>query len=372
MRKFQHGFSLFELILVIAVTSFIGVWSATAWFNQSEDLASEAMGRWLMSVKMSVDQMLVRQADILTGLSSPASSSTNYQDVWRPTLAELVRAGHLPSGFSLLAPLGYDVSIRVLKPSGQCLTLGCKLEVFTVAIPQASQGDHSKNVTRLGNLLAAFEGSGASVSQLSPGRVRGPNLDLPNPPAVDFPLLPVGSVVLYSFYDSSAQVSFLRQGERRDVQLGANLDVEGRLTVREGMSSGGDIRASGPISSDGGIFANGRISSAGNLQLGAVAVQGTPCDAAGLLAQSSAGGLLVCQGGVWRSSTQSSGGFFVERAGFYCDVDDVMPFNYYSFKRANPMTGDCSCPAGYEPRLVSVWSYPRDSHNDYYTYICVN
>lgn len=367
MRNLQLGFSLFELIVVIAVTSLIGVWSATTWVHQSEDVASEAMGSWLMTIKNSVDQMLVRQADSLTGLSPPASSSADYQDIWRPSLAELMRAGHLPSGFSLRAPLGYDVSIRVLKPNGLCLTLGCKLEVLTVAIPQAFQGRRAENVTRLGKLLASLKGSGASVSQLSPGRVRGPSIDLPNPPAIDLPSLPVGSIVLYSFYDSSAQVSFLRQGEKRDVQLAANLSLAGSLTTGGSVSSDGDIRATGRISSRAGISATGRIASAGHLQTAAVEDQGSACDSAGLLAQSSSGGLLVCQAGVWQSSTRSWGGFYIDRVGFSCDVRDEVSIN-----RSNPMTGDCSCPTGYRAQLVSVWRYPRNSHNDFFTYICLS
>lgn len=366
MRRFQNGFSLFELIVATAITSLIGVWSATAWVQQSEDVASEAMGRWLMTVKESVDQMLVRQADFLTGLAPSASTSADYQDIWRPTLPELVRAGHLSSAFSLRAPLEYDVSIRVLKPTGLCLTLGCKIEVLTLAIPQASRDSQSGNVTRLGKILASFEGSGSSVSQLSPGRVRGPIIDLPNPPAVDLPILPVGSIVLHSFYDSSAQVGFLRQGEIRDVELSANLSLKGRFMAVGDIASEGKIRAGGSISSDGGITATGRIASSGHFQLGAVATQGTPCDTAGLLAQSSAGGLIVCQGGVWRSSAKSGGGFYIERAGFDCAVRDEV-----SIDRRNPMTGDCSCPYGYHPQLVSVWTYPRHSYNDFYTYICL-
>jgi len=367
MRHFQKGFSLFELIVATAITSLIGVWSATAWVQQAEDAASEAMGRWLMTVKASVDQMLVRQADFMTGLSLSTSSSGDYQDIWRPTLPELLRAGHLPSAFSLRAPLGYDVSIRVLKPTGLCLTLGCKIEVLTLAIPKDSQDKQYGNVTRLGKILASFEGSGSSVSQLLPGRVRGPMIDLPNPPALDLPILPVGSIVLHSFYDSTAQASFLRQDERRDVQLSANLRVSGRLTTGGDISSGGEIGASGSISSGGAISATGRIASSGHLQIGAVETKGTPCDAAGLLAQSGLGGLLVCQGGLWQNSTQSWGGFFIDNVIGGCGASGEV-----KVEARNPMTGDCSCPQGYEPRLISTWRYPHHSYNEYFTYICLS
>jgi len=107
MSTKQCGFSLFEMIVVTALTSLIGVWSATTWVQQSEDAASEAMGRWLITVKESVDQMLVRQADFLTGLSVQGSGSRGYQNIWRPSLSELAGAGHLSKGFSLRSNSGF-------------------------------------------------------------------------------------------------------------------------------------------------------------------------------------------------------------------------------------------------------------------------
>ncbi len=355
MRDFQNGFSLFELIVVIALTSLAGVWSASTWVQHAEDVATESMGRWLITIKESVDQMLVRQADFLSGLSSPTASSAVYRDIWRPTLNELLQAGHLASGFSMHAPLGYDLSIRVLKPIGLCLTLGCKIEVLTIATPHSTQLIQAGNVTRLGKMLASLGGHGASVTHLSPQRVRGAIIDLPNPPALDMAVLPVGSIVLHSFYDTSAEVTYLRQGEKRDVQLDANLSLAGTLNAAEGIRTGG------------GITATGSIASEGHLQLGAIASQSAPCETSGLLAQSNAGGLLICQQGVWQTSTKSGGGLYIDRAGFGCEVRDELDID-----RRNPMTGDCSCPSGFKPLLVSVWRYPHHSFNEFYTYMCLN
>jgi prepilin-type N-terminal cleavage/methylation domain-containing protein len=349
MRVEQSGFSLIEMIMVTALMSLIGVWSASAWVQQSEDAASEALARWLTSVKESVDQMLVRQADHLTGLSDKEATSKDYQDVWRPSINELIRAGHLSGGFSLRPPLGYEVSIRLVKPSGLCLTRGCKLEALTIATPQHAQLHQAGTMTRLGKVLASLGGRGASVTPLSPQRVRGPMLDMPNPPGADMAPLPIGSIVLHSFYDSSALISFLRQGERRDVQLDAKLDVVG------------------PFSAGGGVTARGRVSSGEHLQLAAVANQGTGCEAEGLIAQSSATGLLVCQGGIWQNSAKSGGGHFIDSANSPCHAPEEV-----NIDRRNPMTGDCTCPKGYKPSLLSVWRYPFHSYNEFYTYLCIN
>lgn len=349
MRTKQCGFSLLEMIVVTALTSIIGVWSATTWVQQSEDAASEAMGRWLMTVKESVDQMLVRQADFLTGLSAKEPGSGDYQNIWRPSLSELSAAGHLSKGFSLRAPLSYDVSVRVLKPQGLCLTQGCKLEALTIATPQHAQVHQAGTMTRIGKILASTKGQGASVTQLSSERVRGPAVDLPNPPESDMSQLPVGSIVLQSFFDSSAQVSFLRQGELRDVHLSANLNVTGRLSVGRSISAAGSI------------------SSSEYLQLAALAQQGTACEGEGLIAQSSTKGLLVCQAGLWHASGKSHGGYYIDSNHSSCHSRHEIKVD-----RHNPLTGDCSCPDGYKPQLISVWRYPFHSHHEFYTYLCLN
>ena len=366
MPQYQSGFSLFEVIVATALTSLIGVWSATTWVQQSEDASSEAMGRWLMTVKESVDQMLIRRADSLAGLSSSDQDSVVYQDPWHPRLEELVRAGHLATGFSLRPPLGYDVSIRVLKPAGLCLTLGCKLEVLTIATPLASELNQASQVTRLGKILAYLGGQGASVTHLSPGQVRGPMVQLPNPPVADMAALPIGTVLLRSFHDTSAQVSFLRQNEKRGVQLSGSLDVAGSLLAQGNISAKGSFSSVAGFSTQGNIAASGTISSSSHLQLGAVAQQGSGCHTSGLLAQSSAGGLLVCQGGVWQSSAKSGGGYYIYREGFPCDERDEIKLN-----RRNPMTGACSCPAGYTPVLISIWRLYTAPENNLYTYLCV-
>lgn len=366
MPQHQRGFSLFEFIVAIVLTSLVGVWSATTWVQQSEDASSEAMGRWLMTVKESVDQMLIRRADSLAGLSSSDQDSVVYQDPWHPRLDELVRAGHLATGFSLRPPLGYDVRIRVLKPAGLCLTLGCKLEVLTIAIPEASESDQASHVTRLGKILASLGGQGASVTHLLPRQVRGPMVQLPNPPVADMAALPIGSILLRSFHDTSAQVSFLRQNEKRDVQLGGSLDVAGQFSAQGNIAAKGSFSSVGGVSTQGDITASGKISTTGYLQLGALAKQGEGCHTGGLLAQSKAGGLLVCQGGVWQSSSKSGGGYYIYREGFPCDERDEIKLN-----RRNPVTGACNCPAGYTPVLISIWRLYTAPDNNLYTYLCV-
>jgi hypothetical protein len=198
-------------------------------------------------------------------------------------------------------------------------------------------------------------------------------VDLANPPEPEMSLLPIGSIVLHSFFDSSAQAGFLRQGDRRNVELGADLKVAGRLITAGAIDSAGNMRSKGSISAGGGItaagpiFTSGRVSSSEHLQLGAFANQGAACDADGLIAQSASKGLLVCQSGIWQNSAKSGGGHYIYRHDYPCRSQEEVLID-----RRNPMTGDCSCPVGYKPTLISVWRYPFHSHNEYFTYLCLN
>lgn len=349
MRSPQTGFSLIEMIVVTALTSLIGIWAASAWVQQSEDAASASMGAWLLMVKNAVDQMLVSQSEMLINGSLPAASQKDYTDVWRPSLSELVGAGHLPKGFAQRAPLPYTIRIKVLEPSGLCLTVGCKIEALTFVVPKFDQLNSADNILRLGKILESLDGRAASVTHLSPLRIRGGTLDLPNPPTTDMTALPPGSVVLHSFYDATADARFLRQGDRRDVRLKGNLQVEGA------------------IASGGAIAATGRISTAAHLKIGAQATQGAVCDESGLIAQSDTVGLLVCQGGQWRSGQKQDGGSYVMKVGVSCEARD-----HWKVVRRNPQTGDCSCPSGFKSQIIALWRYPYHySEEEFHTIGCM-
>jgi len=349
MHSKQLGFTLIEMIVVTALTSLIGIWAASAWVQQSEDAASASMGAWLLMVNNAVDQMLVRQSEVLIGGALSVASQKDYADVWHPSLSELVRAGHLPKGFAQRAPLPYEIKINVLEPTGLCLTVGCKIEAITSVVPIADRSNSADNISRLGKILESMEGRAASVTPLAPLRIRGGTLDLPNPPIAQMNVLPQGSLILHSFYDATAEAQFLRQGDRRDIRLK------------------GSIRVDGDISSGGEIVASGRLSTAAHLKIGASASPGAACDESGLVAQSSSVGLVVCQGGSWRSGQQQVGGSYVMKVGVSCDARD-----HWKIVQRNPQTGDCSCPTGFKSQIIALWRYPYHySEEEFHTIHCI-
>ena len=343
----QSGFSFIELIVVIAITSLIGTWAASSWMQQAEDTATRATGAWMLTIKQALDQMLHRQADVLVGIVERGERGPQYRDVWRPTVEELISAGHLPRAFPLKPPLAYSVWMRIDRPEGDCFRLGCKIVGTVFAVPAPKDHHDAEQVNRVGLLLSTIGGYAAAVTSLSGPRIKGAIIDAQNPPYPDMSVLPLGSILLRSVYDSSKYAVFLRQDDLRDAKLKGNLSV------------GKDLQVAGASR------VTGRVSAGEYLQVGSSAMFDTPCEGEGLIARASDMGLLVCQQGRWRRTDRGNGGGYLELSGFPCFENDdwIVP-------KRNPKTGDCTCPPGYAPFLVSVWKHPVMSSHEYSAFLC--
>ncbi len=349
----QRGFALFELVLAIALASLIGVWTATSWIKQVEDAAAQGTGIWLLTVKKAMDQMLSRQADAMTGIAPARAGAGDYADLWRPTVAELIAAGHLPAGFALKPPLTYDVAIRVFAPVGDCEQIGCRIDALIHAQPNHSARTGALDTNRLGMILNALEGAGASVHPLRSDRIRGALVDLPNPAFADMPQLLPGSIAVLSFYDSSTFAQFIRQDDKRDARL------KGQLNVQQGITSESDIRSSA------GLRAAGRISAGEFLHMNGVAQEATACDTEGLIGRNASGELLTCHQGRWLGGGSKFGGVFSIHGTYGC------PKNLLDATLVNPLTGGCHCPPGFQSVEISRWKRAFVDIEEFRTYICI-
>lgn len=348
----QHGFAMFELVLAIMISTLLGIWAASAWMRQVDDAAAQATGVWLLGVKKGVDQMLRRQSDGLMGITEPRSGDFQFQDVWRPTVSELIQAGHLPRGFSLRPPLRYEVAIRVLPPVGDCHGQGCKIEALVYAQPVGVASEEAADLSRIGKILMALEGFGASVHPLKTGLIKGPQVDLSNPPLPDMPALIPGSIIALGFYDSSLLSRFVRQNDRRDTHL------EAPLFVKEGITVQGQIHAAD-------VSAKRRLSAGEYLQIQGQATEQAACEAEGLVGRGGEGQLLVCTKGRWVGSGGRFGGVYTWHDMYGClpEARDILMIN--------PVTGWCNCPSQYLPVQISTWNRAHEPHDKIRTYICL-
>lgn len=378
----QNGFAMFELVFVIMITTMIGIWGASIWARQIDDAASQATGVWLLSVKNAVDQMVKRQSDVLSGVVGAGAVEHKYQDVLQPSIAELVRAGHLPKGFALQPPHRYKVGIHVQAPEGDCQVQGCQIRAWVIARPASAgqaNAQAAADLTRMGAILVALEGHAASVHPFTPTRVKGPQLDLPNPLLPDMQKLPVGTIVTQSFYDSTLQTQYIRQHDKRHAY------IDSTLTVKEGITTQGSVQSgsvtAGSVSAENlkadsvrsesvnanNISTTGRLTAGEYLHIhGRAQSQGT-CDDNGLVAKDAGGELLTCTNGRWSGAGNRFGGAYTWHGHYGCITSGS------EVSMVNPVTGWCSCPDGYQPMQISSWQRDRDIevYDRVHTFICL-
>lgn len=361
--KREGGFALLELIIAMALASLLALWGGSFWMQQAEDAAAQSTGIWLLTLKKAVDQMLVRQADLLVGIVQAEPGGSGYRDIWRPTIAELMTAGHLSKGFPSKPALGYEAHVRVFTPLGACLTRGCKIEALVWAQPVAGQLRRANDTNRLGKLLMALEGQGASVHPFLPQRIKGSTIDRPNPPSAELAPLPIGTIAANSFYDSTQYAHFVRQNDLRDTVL------KGKLEVAQGISTPTDVVAGASLR------AGARVSAGEYLQVGALAAEGGVCEAQGLIGRGVDGNLLSCHQGRWQLSGASFGGAYLTHSWRSCHgnrhLAEFLFWNQSEVNMANPKTGQCNCPAGFSPMLLAAWGFKEQDTGEYRSFICL-
>ena len=349
----QGGFTLIELTLVIAMATVAAAWGATAWMRQAEDAATQATGRWLLTVRSAVDQMLIRQADVIAGISAPRPGAFVYANIMNPGLSELAQAGHLPTGFPAAPSLPYSVSVHVLAPAGDCNLTGCRIEALTLARPTGQTPDQAADVTRLAGILTALEGYGLSVHPFFPTKLRGALAEFDNSPIPALPSLPVGTVAGFSVFDTTQHAQFVRHNDVRDTALRGGLEVRREISTSAGLRSGARVQAAG------------RISAGEYLQVQGMGTEGQACEADGLVGRSSDGQLLMCHGGAWRGSGSGFGGAFALDGVMGCD------FPIYRDIMVNPKTGTCSCPSGFTPFEVSRGELHDHPRHSFRSFVCI-
>ncbi|WP_028353540.1 hypothetical protein [Bordetella petrii] len=336
LRYAQRGFALAELALAVALTSMILVWAASRIVHEVDDAAARATGVWLLELKRGLDNMLRQHfADLAEGVAPVGQNGLPlYADPLAPRLAELKAQGHLPSGFPESGAIGGGAAIRILRDA-RCPEAGCRLDALAHLAEPLLAGDAAPDLMRIAAAVGATGGYGGAATAT---RVRGANFDFPNPPAPGMAPLAAGTLAAWAALGTAEYDLFVRMRDTRDPSLG------------------------GPLSVAGDISTGGRLRTDEYLALGGIGVAGQPCPAAsaGLFSRGAGGGLLECRGGAWRTVGGAFGGLYTTNSLYGCR----RPAGF------NPLTGKCSCPAGYAPMLVSRDLWDEDGSNTS-AYICV-
>lgn len=351
-----------ELALALALLTLVAVWGVQAQVDRARDAAAQAAGVWLVEIRHGMLQMLGSHFDALAERQPPHTAGRRpFKDPLQPDIDELRRAGHLPSSFPTRSPLGFKARIVVLR-DGRCPGPGCRLDALAYTDTPISRRGKPDDMM-IAQAMMAMQGWGAHVSTRRPDRLLGPAVDMPNPVRAADGAWPVGTIAAWAGLDRESTREYLRVGDTRDPAFQGGLTVAGRVQG-DALHSRSDIHADGTVVSAADIVAGRDVLAAHLLKPGRTVVVGERCEQPGGFARDAAGQLAACAHGTWQTPTDGFGGAFGINSKHGCRM-------WGGESMRNPRTGDCSCPAGYQPVPIAEggeW-FKRGGYT--FGYVCI-
>lgn len=336
----QRGFMLVELIIGALILTLLAVWGSSSLLRRSDEASAQAAAVWMLSVRGAVQAYLQKHSASLS-LAEPASvmQASGYADWSTPLLTELKADGLLSTGFpDTVNPLG-GVAIQVMR-LGVCPGPDCRLStLITGQQPLIKKQTGQVNDYLLAHWLMAAQGLGGRVSSTAPTLIKGKHFTYDNPPLAALAPFPVGTVAMAITTEQQQTMDFLRVADQRDP------DFQGGLTIK------GKVNAADNATIEGYLY------------LGKKHPWMAPCTQLNALARDVHGGLLMCIEGSWQPASRTGGG--------YSKVSGIC-HKHLGGQGVNPITNDCSCPAGYTAVLISDSKTGGNGTDSITGYLCVS
>lgn len=338
VRRPHAGFSLMGMALALAVATAAAIWASNEVVRGIEASAARATGVWMTQIRLALTDLLSRHAQALSQGDPPSDSQGQplFEEALRPTLAELRAQGHLPVDFPDQSALGFGADIRIAR-SASCPEEPCRLDGIVLAdSPLLKKGTQLPDEVVMAAVIASAAGYGGAVWPQTPSQLRGAAYGFPNPLADDAPTYAPGTLALWTGAGTGQP------------------DLSGYVKMRDTRDP--DLQ--------GGLSVAGSVETGGYVNVGAREIPGHACGAPGALAKSGAGQLLSCESGVWMQASGGFGGAFSMNYPLGC-------FHYTGISTANPRTGQCACPVGYESVVVSSGGVWKGTEGWTIGYVCV-
>lgn len=329
-RAGQRGSLLLEFMVLAVLGLALAVWAGQEWAQRVRVLQAQALAAWMETAQAAAQAYLQRHAAELGQAGAPdALAARGYADWRSPTWAELRADGLLPGGWQDAGPLRQTLNLGV-RQADPCAQPPCGLQAVVAAASPLLHGQGGVDESLVAEWLLASRGRGLVVWPQDPGWLRGPGRRVPLPAglpggpgtvALLAALAPAGDGAPTD--DSPAGADYLRVRDERDP------DFQGEASVRGNVRSGAWLQAR-----EGLVLEQGWSG-------------GAVCAADGAVGRDSRyAGLLVCQQGRWRPLARPAGGGYLYNSRRGC-------FSQTGVATGNPLTGTCSCSAGYTPLLVA-------------------
>jgi type II secretory pathway pseudopilin PulG len=292
-QKKQQGFMMLSLMIGLLIMAVLAALAAGKWSSIAYEASAQATGKYMLTVRGAVNNALSRYNEALTLVNISAAPSGTYPvaPAWATftgdskilSIKDLKDSNLLAASFPDTPPLGRSIQIKLMRTPGICPGVGCEITAYVYtcwpiakfrvkgavditscpAEPASAQPDSNL----IGKVIEAADGYGGSNS-INGATVHGA---LFNFPAADLGLsaASIGHVAVVASLNSTMFNQFVRQGDSRQVYLGNQLEVAGKI-----------------------------ISHTSILADTAYAI-GASCDTEGATAQSNRQSLLMCKGGTW-------------------------------------------------------------------------
>ncbi|WP_082900541.1 type II secretion system protein [Achromobacter insolitus] len=289
----QAGFTLIELMVVIALSTLAVVLGGPALKRQVDAIAAESTGRYLAQLREAVVNLQLKHEAWLRGeniASAPAGAyptppalgwvAAPGAQIAQGGVTDLAALGLLPPSTPRFPPLG-ETARFILVREGSCPGDSCRTGAYVYTCQPISDvrsrrfndtctpptGKAARfNQMLLGKVIAASEGYGGHDAN-GGANVRGPLMDIPR---TWFGFgAERGHAVLAAGLGATPFGQFVRHGDTRPVTLNNTLTV------------------GGTIASNTGLILNTAVS------------PGATCSPEGMYASTTNKLLAVCTGGVW-------------------------------------------------------------------------
>lgn len=270
-RRRSRGFLLLEVTLALILSALaVGAAIRAMVRTQTIDFAN-VQADVLMIAQRGInryifDNYIVLQNDqpvVVNGVT--LANGTGAGQSRRPTTANLIAMGYLPTSFSANAVLnngGYQYSID--KTPAGCVAAACAIDgLVWIDAPIFARGSTEPDGVSVGTIQMRIGGNSAASDLTNPAVLLGTGggFNLPNPVAGN----PAGVVGVRVGFNAEVEAAYVRIGDTRDPNLAGPLTVAGlttinnRLLVSNGASITGTLTVTSSITALGSITSGDRI-----------------------------------------------------------------------------------------------------------------
>jgi type II secretory pathway pseudopilin PulG len=284
-RKFaksQNGFSMIQLMVVIAISLLLAVAASNQYLQKVRDGAAYATGRYLGSVRVGVQDALSKYYSALALIDTSKAPAGTYPNApaWAKfagnqttlNVAQLKQAGLIRADFPNTPPFGRSVHVKIIRSN--CPGDGCTIKAYaytcwaisaarpsgtvdTATCPAQPSG-WKTDANLVGQVILGSNGYGGS-NVINPARVTGALMDFPASD-LDIPTNSPGHAVIAASLDSSNCSECVKQGDTRHIFLNNALSVASQIDTDDGLLINTNVPVNSACTTEGLYGSSNRVS----------------------------------------------------------------------------------------------------------------